>query len=609
MTEFKDNEKQKNIEHRYTQDSPVNNTFASDINASKIDNIQDFINCTVAIRAAMAQLRLYPPQSATVRLALNDAVSFINELWEKSQELLVTNNGTDIGVNGHGMPRQAARLLSDMQRIMNDAGISAISFKTGITENELEKFLLYLGTYNSDIDNTPFYIGMEKLHLNYIEVAVKGHAKSIAELSKAAAVIGDGTTVFSGAGSSATKDGTGTGTGEGEESTVAVDNDEIDLNSLNQKDWELYLQQYVNSAPLTRRKILAALARWLDSHFEELSSEDAQRIDPFITEIILMEPDASIVSEAIGILAHRMQDLIDEGTLDKALELLKPVKEKLEKSDSLELRTDYLKVVDKLATNVDILDLAKKSTNSLEDFTHASKVIQTLGSKSYKIIIDLLTNNNNMQDRGTLLEFIRTILPTHLPELYLELRKPQIWYVYRTILEILNGYVSESQLSIISEKFDHADYRVREQALITATSAAGENATLYIIRGLKDDNATVRARAASLIGQNPQPALIEYLIKILSGKSGRTETEEVLMAACLSLRFFDSDEARDLLLKILHPTFLSPFKKISNEVRSVAVVALASSINRPEVESALQKAANDSNMLVRQNARQALARM
>jgi hypothetical protein len=601
MTDHKNNEEQLNIQHHYTQDSPVNNTVVTDINASKSENLQDYINCAIAIRAAMAQLRLYPPQSATVRLALNDAIAFMNDLWSKTKELLITNNGTDIGVNGLGLPRQSARMLSDMQRIMNDAGITAIAYKTGVTESEVEKFLVCLGTYNSDLDNTPFNIFFDQLGISNIEVAMKGHAKSIAELSDAAAALASGKSIISGTESGIENNGTG-------EKPIFNESDEsMELESLNQADWEVYLKQYVNSAPLIRRKILAALAKWLDSHFEVLTNEDAKRIDPFITEVIMQEPDASVVTEAIGILAHRMQDLIDDGTMDKALELVKPVKDKLEKSESPELRANYSKVVDKLVTNVNLLELAQKSSYSPDDFTHASNVIEALGKKSYKMIIDLLTNNNNMQDRAMLLEFIRSILPTHLPDLYLELRKPQIWFVYRTLLEILNGYVSESQLAVVSEKIEHSDYRVREQALITAVTASGENAQLYIMRGLKDDNATVRARAASLISVDPQPELLEYLVKILSGKSGRNETEEVLMASCLSLRFFDCDEARDLLLKLLYPPFLSPFRKMSNEVRSVAVVALANSIDKADVEIALRKAATDTNILVRQNAKQALA--
>ncbi|MEI6521243.1 MAG: hypothetical protein WCO98_14595, partial [bacterium] len=451
MTEYSSNEEQLNTQHRYTHDSPVNNTGTTDINASKSENMQDYINCAIAIRAAMAQLRLYPPQSATVRLALNDAISFMNELWSKAKELLITNNGSDIGVNGLGLPRQSARMLSDMQRIMNDAGITAIAYKAGVTESEVENFLVCLGTYNSDLDNTPFNYVVEKLNLQHIEVAMKGHAKSIAELSEAATVLASGKSVVS---DTVAKSGE-----TGDNSALNDTEDAMELESLNQADWEIYLKQYVSSAPIVRRKILAALARWLDSHFEELTNEDAKRIDPFITEVILQEPDTTVVTEAIGILAHRMQDLIDEGTLDKALELVKPVKEKLEKSESPELRSDYSKVVDQLSTHVNLLELAQNSNNSSEDFTHASNVIDALGKKSYKMIVDFLTNNNNMQERAILLEFIRSILPTHLPELYLELRKPQIWYVYRTLLEILNGYISESQLSVVSEKVEHPDYR------------------------------------------------------------------------------------------------------------------------------------------------------
>jgi hypothetical protein len=98
----------------------------------------------LTLRVAVAQLRLYPKESPQVLKVVTDTYHSIHSFLETANTLTLSKTPRGLLVNGRPLPERGTvsdSLESAMLSILSDAAVKSISFKKGLTLDELITFL------------------------------------------------------------------------------------------------------------------------------------------------------------------------------------------------------------------------------------------------------------------------------------------------------------------------------------------------------------------------------------------------------------------------------------------------------------------------------------
>lgn len=98
----------------------------------------------LTLRVAVAQLRLYPKESPQVLKVVTDTYHSIHSFLETANTLTLSKTPRGLLVNGRPLPERGTvsdSLESAMLSILSDAAVKSISFKKGLTLDELIAFL------------------------------------------------------------------------------------------------------------------------------------------------------------------------------------------------------------------------------------------------------------------------------------------------------------------------------------------------------------------------------------------------------------------------------------------------------------------------------------
>jgi HEAT repeat protein len=98
----------------------------------------------LTLRVAVAQLRLYPKESPQVLKVVTDTYHSIHSFLETANTLTLSKTPRGLLVNGRPLPERGTvsdSLEAAMLSILSDAAVKSISFKKGLTLDELISFL------------------------------------------------------------------------------------------------------------------------------------------------------------------------------------------------------------------------------------------------------------------------------------------------------------------------------------------------------------------------------------------------------------------------------------------------------------------------------------
>ncbi|OPZ80802.1 MAG: HEAT repeat protein [bacterium ADurb.Bin429] len=354
-----------------------------------------------------------------------------------------------------------------------------------------------------------------------------------------------------------------------------------------------------------RRLMMANLTRWLRE--QEVREDGAPAcptgLDHLLIERINTETDLIALRETALTAEKRLEQLMLSRAWDEMIALLEPIRARLARDRSTDVQRQLGGVLDRIGEGTALRGLIDQSVLSPGSLDRVRRVVVLLGERAMRPLVNTLKQATAMQERVRLMQLLREFGDTQQPLLLDELRSPNVWYVYRNLLQVLEEIGTPDALPTIAEKLHHDDARVRAEAVSAAVRIAKEQATPYLLTGLQDADADVRARSLSLVGFCPSTRVLEQVLRLLvPPRLGKDEPESVQLAAVLALGQFDAEDAYHVLTEIIQPRLFSPYRRKSEEVRSAAVSALVNHLDRPGAADVLQAAMRDRSIPIRQTA-------
>ncbi|HOF89439.1 MAG TPA: HEAT repeat domain-containing protein, partial [Armatimonadota bacterium] len=354
-----------------------------------------------------------------------------------------------------------------------------------------------------------------------------------------------------------------------------------------------------------RRLLMANLTRWLREQEARGAGPPASPpgLDHLLIERMHTETDLIALRETALTAEKRLEQLMLGRAWDEMIALLEPIRARLARDRSTDVQRQLGGVLDRIGEGTALRGLIDQSVQSPGSLDRVRRVVVLLGERAMRPLVNALKQTTAMQERVRVMQLLREFGDIQQPLLLDELRAPNAWYVYRNLLQVLEEIGTPDALAAIADKLHHDDARVRAEAISAAVRIAKDQATSYLLTGMQDADADVRARSLSLVGFCPSPRVLEQVLRLLMPpRLGKDEPDGVQLAAVLALGQFDAEEAFRALAEIIHPRLFSPFRRKSEEVRSAAVSALANHLDRPGVVAVLQAALRDRAIPIRQTA-------
>jgi len=564
------------------------------------DDLDPIVHAALAVRLAGVQSRLYPSTSEMVRSAVRGAMIALEALFTRRQSLIISFDGRNIAFDGQMIQRRDLSVaVKDYSQWMLEGNIRAIGITSHVHEYEISRFMYALATFEPKDARTSMLDRFVLLNLVNIKLLSRSFQTDI--LMTQAPVVSGSASVEDGANAVQATPVTAGGEAPGEMpehiSTMLTEPAMLDAEALE------VLHEFVRcTTPQMRQTIMSNLAQWLDMTDSRPNKQVMQKVDSLLEDRLEQEKDHSTLQETVVAVETRIFGLVEQRDWAEISVLLEPLLTCLAEDHPEELQHRITVALDRIGERIALHGLVEEQNGNQPLPLAARKVTELLGERVVRPIVASLKHSTAMEHRSLLMQLLREFAGGRHQVLIDELRTLNPWYVYRNLLQVLAEIGGEEDLDFISEKITYPDPRVRLEAVGAAARIARERAEPYLAQGLEDAAATVRARAAALVSLCPAPHLLEILLRMVQLKTGRDEPDNVFLNACLGLGYYRQDEAREVLLQVLHPSLFSPYRKKDESIRAATVTALAQHLPHPQVEAAIKRAATDRSQIVRQMA-------
>jgi len=565
--------------------------------------LPELTQCATLLRIAGVQAALYPAESKTVREAVQAALTPLLALISRASRLALMVKGTGVFFGGQRLlEREIAIIIKDLHTWMTQQELRAIEFTAGLDAPELTRFLQFWCLPPPTEKLAPLGERLEPCQLTSIHV-IPAHAILLAERSGPEAPLAESPTP--------------------EHGIPPVEGDVFTIDShqyprffreilgseyfvqlttsfVSESAMWARLRKALEEAQLeVRQPFFINLSRWLSDHQAAMPSDTLEMIDLLLIEFMQHEDDPRIIQGIILNMEVRLLDRMKALDGRGALVFFEAMDRYVKKDPNTGGAHHIAEFFDRIGPSTPLFEFIDQSASQPGGLASAHRVVEILGERVLRPLLMSLKKNEVMQERIRAMQLLREFGDINRPLLIHELRESNPWYVARNLLLVLSEIGTEEALGAVSDKIRHEDPRVRAEAVTAAVRIARQNAVPYLMLGLEDENAEVRARSAAVAGLCQQARVEELLRGLLQRKD---EPENVQLSACLALGQFLTDSSREALVRVLHPQLLDSFRKKSDEVRSTAIVALAKHFEHPSAQGAIQQALRDRSLIVSQTA-------
>lgn len=554
-------------------------------------DIELIIAAALVLRFAAIQFRLYPSTSEIARSAVLEAHKALEMLFKRRSSLVITFDNNTVAFDGQIMQRREMQMTNkDFIAWMSEGQLRAIGFAKGVREEELASFLDTIGTVGVKEPQASLLQKIVLLNLEHIKVLP--HV-----LLQMFSTAGEATTTIE---HDAASGQLAADMSHAAPVTSAEDTrfDVAHLKQLSKENWQELPLQIAGFSTMTRQTLMNSLSQWLATESQLVTADIMLSIDALLCNSIQDETDDQVFQETITILEYRLTNALSSHDWSVMQQLLFSVHTRMSTTSA-----DHSPALTVLLGRIG-LGLAKVIQElDKEDFSlhlpSLRQIVTLLGEHTLRPMLTTLKKSVVMRERIQLMQLLREFGSIQQPFVLEELRAANSWFVYRNLLQLLTDVGTEAALPYIQEKISHADARVRIEAVTAATKIARNQAILYLTAGLQDANPEVKARSAALVAYCPQPPMLHLLLRLLQSRLGREEPEHIQIAACVSLGYFQQEEARDALLQIVNLKTFTLLSKKSDAIRCAAISALGFFLPHPAVEAALTQALADKNPQIR----------
>lgn len=352
------------------------------------------------------------------------------------------------------------------------------------------------------------------------------------------------------------------------------------LNGLNHPEWEV-------------RKAVAQSLGALMAAMEAMpqSAKMEQRIREFVLNKALREPDKEVFKLLAEVLQEQALRLVSCGETASALVLLQrllaaPSMNSMDPAylasskEAFRQRFASSPLADELLANV------RKATD--EEFGNAMLVLRLMGEEAARRLIDMLGEEKSLSARLHLVRALAKLGEDALEPIRKALLDPR-WFLVRNLALVLGQMRHPKAVTPLLGLMNHADARVRREALGALGAIGTPKTREAIMRALEDEDEGVRLKAVELLRAARSDTARQRLRSVALGQAGRGPSETLLrVRAIRALGALGQDEEVAALGELLKRRRLLA-RSEPEEVRRESALALVEIHRRTGSRSALDR--------------------
>jgi HEAT repeat protein len=346
---------------------------------------------------------------------------------------------------------------------------------------------------------------------------------------------------------------------------------------------------------------------------ERLRKEVAEEVSPTFVfnivdtlfDILVLEREPEPYQNAVNILNKILDALLTLGEFQKASDLLKRFYKTLKTSELLDWQAEIMRKFIFEAGEEERIErigkvLEREETIRLEDVTSYLTLLQR---NSVKPLIKLLAERKKSKTRRVICDALSEIGRNAI-ELFTPFMDDPRWYLVRNITYILGRIGKEESLPYIQKAFNHAEVRVRREALQALGLIGAPKAVGLLVKALTDEDARIRSMAAINLGKVGKKAGLVPLLEVVQSKEFQKRESSETKAFFDAIGMSGSNESILVLRQLLERKSWFGRGK-TDEIRIGAANALAM-IGTPEAKAILMSGKDSKDESIRDACLQAL---
>lgn len=578
------------------------------------DDVADLIvKTSTALRLAGVQYQLYPLHCQPVRERTKQAMTTLDRLFSSRPNLIITFDGKTIAFDGISMKRKELAIVTrDYARWMKEGCLHAIGITRGIRHDELGRFLHALVNHEPKSGVVGLLSKIAALNLLHLRIHTGFFsAPVLAETRVEEDQFTDALThsnimafLITGIApdeARACLDQMGQTGVEDSDREEGADSRHDDF-TVTRANWAELAARLERSSAHVRRLLTASALQWFRPHVDDAHAEALpEDYDAVICTRLAHEADEDIIDDLTAFTCGRLEHLLQRQRWPEIIRYYRILTKRHAQDTNPRIHKllgellHYLANCDAFTAAFTGLDSSKTTLDTLRT------MVELLGVVAIRPLLTRLSLAEHSRERLALVQHLSILCTGYHHLLVQELKTPYPWYYYRNVLIILAAVGTESAIASVSEKIAFPDPRVRMEAISTAVTLVKDRAATYVAHGLTDADVAVRARAAGIAWQCPQPRIRDLLIGQLRNRGlNEQEPADLQMTVCASLGLFADPEARQTLIGVAMSRMLTPYWAKPELVRVAALEALTKHLDDPAVRHVVDQLCRERKPTLRQ---------
>jgi len=328
-------------------------------------------------------------------------------------------------------------------------------------------------------------------------------------------------------------------------------------------------------------------------------------ITDILFEILALEKEREPYQDAVNILIKVLDAFLTLGEFTKASDLLKRVYIILKTHELQNWQIENIqRIITEAGEEVRIERIGKVLER--EEGVRLGEVndyLLLLQKNSIKPLVKLLGELKNSKTRRAFCDALSEIGKNAI-ELFTPFIDDRRWYLVRNITYILGRIGKEQSLPYIQKAFNHAEIRVRREAVQALGLIGGPKAIGLLVRALTDNDVRIRCMAAINLGKVGKKAGLIPLLEVVQSKDFYKREPAEIKAFFNAIGMVGSNEAIPVLQQLLERK--SWFGRGKADEILIGTANALAMIGTPEAKAILEEGKNSKEESMRDACAQAL---
>jgi len=205
----------------------------------------------------------------------------------------------------------------------------------------------------------------------------------------------------------------------------------------------------------------------------------------------------------------------------------------------------------------------------------AIKVLSSIGRVSIPILLDILREEPNSNERVRIMEVIIAIGPVAIDFMLSGLKEDKPWYYKRNLIYLLGRVGNEDHATVLQPLLKDTMTQIRQEAVKSINRIGGTKRGMLLLPVLMEVSDDIKIGIVESIGSLRYHEAVRPLLTLLKERPPKISETRILLEEkiCKALGSIASPEASQVLKDVSKPTLFS-IKAYPSRVRSAASGAL-----------------------------------